>query len=227
MSAQGDFQFYRFVKRPVKACLGCLDTLFNAMFYFPCGGEIAFRNTCCEFSMIKSGDRVLDLCCGAGELTFGIANRGLFLDLVGIDISGSAIRTAVTRKTDNPIVFIQAGVENLPFKRGWFDKCFISFGLHHMSGVVREKALSEAYRVLSSDGCLYIFEYNSPEERFKRFIALTLSRFDKSREAYKMLKAGTMIDEIRNDGFDVTRRKIIGQDMVQLIEARKTSPVWK
>jgi len=227
MSAQVGLRLYHLVKKPVRACSGFLNMLLNAIFYLPFGGETAFRNTCCEFALIKSGERILDLCCGAGELTSSIANRGLCLDLVGIDISDSAIRIAVTRKTDNPIVFIRASADKLPFKHEWFSKCFISFGLHHMSGVVRKKALSEAYRVISNDGCLYIIDYNLPEGKFKRFIALTLSRFDGSREAYKMLKEGNLKDEIRGAGFDITRRKLIGQGMLQLIEAKKIKPIYR
>jgi ubiquinone/menaquinone biosynthesis C-methylase UbiE len=225
MSAQGDFPVYRLLKKPLKACLRFLNAILNTVYYLPFGGETAFRNSCCKFAMLKPGERVLDLCCGAGELTFSLANRGLFLDLVGVDISGSAIRTAVTGKADNPIIFIQASVENLPFKHGWFDKCFISFGLHHMPVIVRKNALAEAYRVLSSDGRLYVYDYNSPTGWFKWFFALILSRLDSSREAYKMLKAGTLIDELRDAGFDVTRRELICQDLFQLVEARKSRPL--
>ncbi|MCD6567471.1 MAG: hypothetical protein J7K94_01855 [Dehalococcoidia bacterium] len=53
----------------------CRSALLDFFFYLICGGEKRFRARCAGFIRLSNGDRVLDLCCGAGALTALLARR--------------------------------------------------------------------------------------------------------------------------------------------------------
>lgn len=209
--------FWRVFKTFVK----CYNATFNFLFYLPCGGETAFRERCVKYAGLAAKDRVLDLCCGTGELTTVIASKELVEDLVGIDISKPAIEIARTKTPGMPITFMTASADDLPLNPSRFDKCFISFGLHHMSGRLRQKTLAEVHRTLAPQGTLYIIDYNLPEKGLRRLAAITFTKLDESKEAYKMLKNGSLIREIKQSGFEIEKRDLTCQGIIQLLKVVK------
>jgi len=204
-----------------KAFVNCYNATFNFLFYLPCGGEKAFRERCVKFAGLATKDRVLDLCCGTGALTTVIASKELVEDLVGVDISEPAIEIARTRNPHMPITFMTANTNDLPLNTSRFDKCFISFGLHHMCRHQREKTLAEAHRTLTPKGTLYIIDYNLPEKGLRRLTAITFASLDESKEAYEMLKNGSLIREIKQAGFKIKKQDFTCQSLIQLLEAVK------
>jgi ubiquinone/menaquinone biosynthesis C-methylase UbiE len=150
------------LRRAFKTCVNCYNAAFNFLFYLPCGGETSFRERCVKFATLTDGDRILDLCCGTGELTTVIADKGLGEDLIGVDISEPSIERARRRTPSMPITYMTASADDLPFSSSQFDNCFISFGLHHMLKLERQKTLAEIHRTLSPKGIIYIIEYNLP-----------------------------------------------------------------
>ena len=82
---------HRILRKAFQPCLNFYDAVLDFLFYLPCGGETSFREKCVKFADLTTGDRVLDLCCGNGELTTVIAGQGLTGALVGVDISESVI----------------------------------------------------------------------------------------------------------------------------------------
>ena len=207
--------------RVFKTFVKCYNAAFNFLFYLPCGGETFFRERCVKFATITAGDRILDLCCGTGELTTVIADKALVKDLVGLDISESAIEIAKTKTPSMPITFMTASANYLPFNSSQFDNCFISFGLHHMLKRERQKTLAEIHRTLSPKGILYIIDYNLPEKGLRRLAALTFTKLDESNEAYEMLKNGSFIREINQAGFKIEKRDLTCQGLIQLLKLVK------
>lgn len=201
----------------MKSC----DLLFDFVFYLPCGGEKSFRETCVKFAGLVNEDRILDLCCGNGELTTIIAGKGFIKDLVGVDISESVIKIARTKNQYTPVTFIRASANDLPLDSSRFTKCFISFGLHHMSRHERTQTLVEAHRILVPKGTLYVIDYNLPQKGLRRLAAIAFAKLDESKEAYRMLKDGDLIKEVQQAGFEIVRRELTCQDIVQLLAAVK------
>jgi ubiquinone/menaquinone biosynthesis C-methylase UbiE len=208
---------WRIPKTPMKA----YDTVFNFLFYLPCGGEKTFRERCVKFANLTSLDRVLELCCGTGELTTIIAGKGITGELVGVDISEPAIEIARRKSQYLLINFMTASAGDLPFESSRFDKCFISLGLHHMSRLERQKTLAEVHRTLKPKGTLYIIDYNLPRNRLRRLVAITFVKLDESKEAYKMLKTGSLIKEVKHSGFEIERRDLTCGGIIQLLAATK------
>jgi len=199
----------------------CYNATFNFLLYLPCGGETSFREKCVKFATLTAGDRILDLCCGIGELTTVIAGKELVEDLVGVDISESAIEIARAKTPNTPITFMTASADDLPFNSSQFDNCFISFGLHHMFRRERQKTLAEIHRILSPQGILYIIDYNLPEKGLRRLAALAYIKLDESNEAYEMLKNGSLIKEINQAGFKIEKRDLTCQGLIQLLKLIK------
>ncbi|MGD9117762.1 MAG: class I SAM-dependent methyltransferase [Dehalococcoidia bacterium] len=199
----------------------CYNIVFNFLFYLPCGGETSFRETCVKFASLVAKDRVLDLCCGTGELTTVIASKGFTEHLVGVDISESAIEMARIKTRHIPITYITASAGDLPFDSSRFDKCFISFGLHHMSRCERQKTLAEVHRTLIPKGTLLIIDYNLPRNGVGRLAAIIFAKLDKSKEAYKIIKTGNYIKEVKHAGFEISRRCLTCQGIIQLLAVIK------
>lgn len=199
------------------------SNLTNYCFYLPFGGFHQFYLTCSEFGSIQPDDRVLDLCCGNGELTAKLADLPSLTDVMGIDIDDADLKKAALYLKNLPVVFVKADVSRLPLYSGIFTKCFISMGLHHLNAESRWRTLQEINRVLTPDGMLFIIDYNLPRSCIPRFVALTLVKTDRSPEAYEMVTNDSLITETGDAGFTLVRKREIGGGMIQLLELKKNT----
>ena len=197
------------------------DRLINYIFYLPFGGEQSFRRKCLDFACIEKGDKVLDVGCGSGTLTRLIAEcLGCSGQVIGVDLSESALKEARNLQNQR-IAFTCACGENLPLRSSRFDKCFLSFALHHMDKQARQNTLQEVSRTLTPGGSLFVIEYNLPERVMARLASRALAKLDASEEAYPMLMNSNLIKELQKAGLKIKRREFIGGGIIQLIEAGK------
>jgi len=197
------------------------DRLFNYIFYLPLGGERSFRRKCLDFAHIEKGDRILDVCCGNGALTRLIGEcLGRSGQVIGVDLSQSTLKEAKNLQNQR-IAFTCASGENLPLRSSSSDKCFLSFGLHHMDKQARQNTLQEISRTLTAGGSLFVIEYNLPERAMAKLASRALVKLDTSQEAYPMLMNGNLIEELQKAGLTIKRRKFIGGGIIQLVEAGK------
>jgi ubiquinone/menaquinone biosynthesis C-methylase UbiE len=119
-----------------------------------------------EFSGMKAGDKVIDVCCGTGAQVLEYGRYGIIA--IGIDSSQGmlevATRNRIRRKVGN-ISFQLADATNLPFPDGYFDCATISLGLHDKEKPVRYQIISEMKRVIKQDGALILIDYQVPLPR--------------------------------------------------------------
>jgi ubiquinone/menaquinone biosynthesis C-methylase UbiE len=108
---------------------------------------------------LRSGMRVLDVGCGPGSITRGLAERVAPGQVVGLDLSKdtleSARRDAAARGLDN-LRYEEGSVYELPFADASFDVAYAHQVLQHLRE--REAALREMLRVLRPGGRLAIRE---------------------------------------------------------------------
>src|SRR5258706_424604 len=87
----------------------------------------------------KNGEQVLDLCCGTGDVTFGLAARGV--QAVGLDFSEAMLQIARRRAEDQRrdlppgarVDFVQGDAQSLPYSDDSFHIVTISYGLRNLT----------------------------------------------------------------------------------------------
>ena len=119
---------------------------------------------------VRAGDRVLDACCGTGDLAIAARARGA--DVVGLDFSERMLERA--RKKEPQIEWLQADVLALPFDEGSFDTVTVGFGVRNV--VDLEAGLRELRRVLRPGGRLGILEITTPRGRLAPFYRVWFDR---------------------------------------------------
>jgi len=119
-----------------------------------------------EFSGMKAGDKVLDVCCGTGAQVLEYGRRGIIA--TGIDISPNmldiAMRNRMKQKAVN-VSFQLADATDLPFPDGYFGYASVSMGLHDKGKPVRYRIISEMKRVVKQDGALILIDFQVPLPR--------------------------------------------------------------
>ncbi len=114
---------------------------------------------------LKSGQKVLDLAGGTGDLAMKMAKMVGPSGLVVLsDINGSMLRRGRERLIDNGIAgnveYVQANAECLPFPDNTFDCITIAFGLRNVTD--KDKALRSMLRILKPGGRLLVLEFSTP-----------------------------------------------------------------
>ncbi|HKI92192.1 MAG TPA: ubiquinone/menaquinone biosynthesis methyltransferase, partial [Gaiellaceae bacterium] len=108
-------------------------------------------------AVVRPGDRVLDACCGTGDLA--VAARGADAGaVVGLDFSESMLERA--RRKEPAIEWVQGDVLALPFPDGAFDAATVGFGIRNVEDL--EAGVRELRRVLREGGRLGILEITTP-----------------------------------------------------------------
>ncbi|RYZ76119.1 MAG: ubiquinone/menaquinone biosynthesis methyltransferase, partial [Proteobacteria bacterium] len=107
---------------------------------------------------VRKNERVLDLCCGTGELTREIARQAPESEVVGADFSSQMLEIA--RRNDEGRSYIEANALELPFGDEEFDAVSVAFGVRNFEDT--RKGLSEIARVLKPGGRLLVLEFMRP-----------------------------------------------------------------
>ena len=118
-----------------------------------------------EMSGVRSGQRVLDIAGGTGDLA------ARFSELVGdagevvlSDINESMLEVGRERMVDRGVLanmsYVQANAECLPFPNNHFDCITIAFGLRNVTD--KDAALRSMLRVLKPGGRLLVLEFSKP-----------------------------------------------------------------
>ena len=114
-----------------------------------------------EASGIRSGERVLDIAGGTGDLALHFARRaGASGEVVLTDINAAMLRRGRDRLLDEGCLVpaVQCDGERLPFPAERFDCVSVAFGLRNMTR--KDAALAEMRRVLRPGGRLLILEFS-------------------------------------------------------------------
>ena len=106
--------------------------------------------------------QVLDIACGTGDLSIGLARKGK--KVTGADISDEmmkVMRDKVCREgLQGSVSTVKGAAEELPFGDGTFDAVTCAFGIRNFED--REQGLREMYRVLRPGGTVVILELSRP-----------------------------------------------------------------
>jgi len=106
--------------------------------------------------------RVLDLCCGSGDLCF-LAEESGTGTVTGADFTLPMLAVARRRRIEKASAarVVQADALELPFPDGSFDALTVAYGLRNIADA--EASLREMRRVLAPGGRAVILDFGKPE----------------------------------------------------------------
>jgi demethylmenaquinone methyltransferase / 2-methoxy-6-polyprenyl-1,4-benzoquinol methylase len=107
-------------------------------------------------AVVRPGDRVLDACCGTGDLAVAALHAGGHV--TGLDFSERMLQRA--RRKSSEIQWVQGDALSLPFEDGSFDAATVGFGVRNLDDLAR--GLAELRRVLRPGGRVAILEITRP-----------------------------------------------------------------
>jgi demethylmenaquinone methyltransferase/2-methoxy-6-polyprenyl-1,4-benzoquinol methylase len=106
--------------------------------------------------------RVLDLCCGTGDMTFALRRRALSAatEILGADFSHAMLQRAAAKGRGTTLRWIEADALRLPFLDGHFNLVTSAFGFRNLADY--DAGLREIVRVLAPDGECGILDFGEP-----------------------------------------------------------------
>jgi demethylmenaquinone methyltransferase/2-methoxy-6-polyprenyl-1,4-benzoquinol methylase len=119
------------------------------------GLDLRWRRITAE-SVVRRGDRVLDACCGTGDLAAAASRAGGMV--TGLDFSPRMLERA--RRKLPSATWVEGDLLALPFADGSFDVATVGFGVRNVADL--EGSLAELRRVLAPGGRVAVLEITQP-----------------------------------------------------------------
>ena len=137
----------------------------------------------------RNDARVLDLCCGTGDMTFALRRRTgkSKPQIMGADFSHAMLQRAMVKSTGTSLRWMEADALNLPTAADQFDLVTSAFGFRNLADY--DAGLREIYRVLRADGEIGILDFGEPKG--------WLGRLYRFYFRHVLPKIGTLISGVR------------------------------
>jgi demethylmenaquinone methyltransferase/2-methoxy-6-polyprenyl-1,4-benzoquinol methylase len=176
-------------------------------------------------AVVQPGDRVLDACCGTGDLAVAAEREGGIV--TGLDFSPAMLERA--RRKSDTVAWVEGDLLALPFADGSFDAATVGFGVRNVADL--EGALGELRRVLRHGGRLAILEITRPRGILRPFFSLWFDRIVPllgkvlpGGGAYTYLPASVrrfpgaeeLAARLEHDGFERVTFRLLGGTIVAL-----------
>lgn len=191
-------------KRPLHAIFTAVPPHYDLINrIFTLGLDESWRRRAAQICLSSNPKRVLDLCCGTGDLALCLASLAQpGTEIIGIDYSQPMLSRA-REKADGRLLnanlqFVHGDVVDMPFPNGFFDCIGISFAFRNLTykNPKTQNYLAEVVRVLKPGGEFVIVESSQPRNKLVRTIAHAYLRMfvyrlgswiSKNRPPYKYL----------------------------------------
>ena len=176
-------------------------------------------------AVVQPGDRVLDACCGTGDLAVAAEREGGIV--TGLDFSTAMLERA--RRKSDTVDWVEGDLLALPFEDGSFDAATVGFGVRNVASL--EAGLRELRRVLRPGGRLAILEITRPRGFLRPFFSLwfdrvvpLLGKVLPGGKAYTYLPASVrrfpgaedLVTLLREEGFEQVRFRLLAGSIVAL-----------
>jgi demethylmenaquinone methyltransferase / 2-methoxy-6-polyprenyl-1,4-benzoquinol methylase len=181
-------------------------------------------------AVVRPGDRVLDACCGTGDLALADARAGG--RVTGVDFSTEMLARAERKAPE--FQWVQADAAALPFDDESFEAVTVGFGIRNLADL--EAGLAELARVLVPGGRLGCLEITRPRGVLRPFFRLwfdglvpVAGKFLRGGAAYSYLPASVrrfpgpedLADAMRRAGFTDVGWRLLGGGIVALHVGRR------
>jgi demethylmenaquinone methyltransferase/2-methoxy-6-polyprenyl-1,4-benzoquinol methylase len=181
------------------------------------GGEARFRRLALMGLSIDPHAKVLDLCCGSGQVT------GILLeyadDVTGLDLSPLSLSRS--RRNVPQAKYVEALAEEMPFADGEFDLVHTSAAMHEMTRSQLHQIFTQVYRVLKPGGTFTMVDFHRPTNPL--FVpSLTIFFWLFETESAWQLIATDLVQMLRDVGFSLDPHpRLYAGGSLQVIQARK------
>ena len=121
-------------------------------------------------AVVSPGDRVLDACCGTGDLAVAAERAGA--RVVGLDFSAAMLARA--RRKSASVEWVEGDLLALPFADAAFDAATVGFGVRNVADL--DAGLAELARVVRPGGRLGCLEITRPRGALRPFFSVWFDR---------------------------------------------------
>jgi len=121
-------------------------------------------------AVVRPDERVLDACCGTGDLALAAEQAGG--RVTGVDFSRGMLERA--RRKSSTVEWVEGDLLALPFEDEAFDAATVGFGIRNIPDL--EPGLRELARVLRPGGRLACLEITRPQGALRPFFGLWFDR---------------------------------------------------
>src|SRR3954454_1208092 len=113
--------------------------------------------------LTRNDARVLDLCCGTGDMTFALKKRAgnATPQIMGADFSHAMLQRATVKSRGTRLRWVEADALNLPLPGEHFDLVTSAFGFRNLADY--NAGLREILRVLRANGEIGILDFGEPK----------------------------------------------------------------
>ncbi|MCS6937313.1 MAG: methyltransferase domain-containing protein [Candidatus Bipolaricaulota bacterium] len=172
--------------------------------------ERAMLERMVQAAEVSSSDRVLDVACGTGLVSFALAPS--VAEVVGVDISGGMLakaRQVRHQRGVRNVHFVLAEAEHLPAPDESFDAVVCRFGIHHF--VQPDVQVREMARVLKKEGRLVIVDTISSEDPQEAQLHNALERL-RDPTHVRMLALSELTELVARTGLRVRDARVYPQE---------------
>jgi demethylmenaquinone methyltransferase / 2-methoxy-6-polyprenyl-1,4-benzoquinol methylase len=123
-----------------------------------------WRRTARSFrgKLLQPEARVLDLCCGTGDMTLALRGGGSpSSKIIGADFSHAMLQRATEKTRKTSLRWLEADALQLPFSDNSFDLVTSAFGFRNLADY--DAGLREIFRVLRPGGEFGILDFSEPK----------------------------------------------------------------
>jgi demethylmenaquinone methyltransferase/2-methoxy-6-polyprenyl-1,4-benzoquinol methylase len=108
----------------------------------------------------KPGARVLDLCCGTGDMARALRKQAPGATIIGVDFSRGMLSQGKAKFVQQGIAPVEGDALRLPFPDQTFHVVVSAFGFRNLANY--DAGLREIYRVLRPGGQVGILDFSEP-----------------------------------------------------------------
>jgi len=148
----------RYVRRLFATIADRYDFITGFLSY---GQDRRWKQRLIELARLQPSDRLLDLACGTGDLTFAATPR--VRHAVGLDVTFRMVQLAQRRSPPEGgryVRFVTGDMLALPFPDRAFTVVTVGYGLRNVPDL--QQSLREIRRVLAPGGRLLSLDFNRP-----------------------------------------------------------------
>jgi ubiquinone/menaquinone biosynthesis C-methylase UbiE len=146
--------------------------------------EETFKDKLIQKANIQPGMKVLDLGCGTGTLTVMLKHAHPQAKVTGLDADPQVLDIARDKSRGLNIQWDEGFASYLPYPDSVFDRVVSSLAIHHLTTDDKRRAFKEMYRVLKSQGKVYLLDFGAPHSLVPRWMTKYMRRLEETADNF-------------------------------------------